>query len=255
MKLSISKLKCFESCRMAYKFKYIEELEPVQKADALVLGSNYHKLIEGLYKNGKLECEDEYSKELAMAKAYEKYIYPQFKVKAVEESFEYQINDNHILEGRVDGVAEDGCLVEHKTTSANSLEEYEYNLQWDEQILAYMLGYNIRQIWYTVIRKPTIKKKANETDEEFFERMIAWYDEDTDAKIRLMQLTRTDEEIEQFKENLIELANIMDNKPYIYRNTQYCNCWGKRCEYSSICLNYDPSERYIEFEKRRNEND
>lgn len=253
MKISVTKLKCFESCRFAYKFRYIEKLEPVKKADVLVTGSNYHEKLEQIYKDGYCTVDD-YSVESAMALAYEKYIFPKFKVKTVEEWFEYDFGKyHHTLIGRVDGVAEDGALVEHKTTGANNLEEYEYNLQWDEQILAYMLGYGVKKMWYTIIKKPTIRQKKDETDEEFFDRMCKWYDEDTNSKIRVVSIERTDEQLEEFKEHLEILADIMENaeidQKYLYRNPLHCNCWGRRCEYSSICLNYNPDEQYADFVK------
>lgn len=257
MKLSVSKLKLFEACRMAYKFKYIEGLEPVVKADALQTGTNYHSKIEAIYRDGYCSVDD-FSKESAMALAYEKYIYPKFKVKAVEEWFEKPFgNHGHILTGRVDGVAEDGCLVEHKTTSADDFEKYEYDLQWDEQILAYMYGYDVRKMWYTVVKKPTIRQKKTETDEEFFDRMCSWYNEDPDKKIRLFEITRTDEDIAEFEKHLETLADMMNNAEtddkYLYRNTMYCSCWGRRCEYSSICLHYDSEQQYIDFIKNNKE--
>ena len=253
MRLSVTRLKCFEACRYAYKFRYIEKLEPVVKADALVTGSNYHEKIEQIYRDGYCLVDDN-SKESAMALAYEKYVYPKFKVEKVEEWFEYPFGkNNHVLVGRVDGVASDGVLVEHKTTSADDFEKYEYELQWDEQILAYMLGYGVRAMWYTVIKKPTIRQGKKETEEEFFDRMCKWYDEETDKKIKVMYITRTDEEVSEFEEHLELLADMMENaevdQKFLYRNPLHCSCWGRRCEYSSICLNYDPNVEYVEFKR------
>lgn len=259
MKLSISGLKLFKACRRAWQFKYVERLEPVQKAESLETGTNYHELLEYLYSHGTLDgVEENNSKELAMACAYWKYIYPKFKVKAIEEWFEKPFGKNHhVFIGRVDGVAEDGSLVEHKTTGLDNLDEYEYNLQWDEQILAYMYGYGVRKMHYTIIKKPTIRQKKNESDEEFFNRMCEWYDEDTNNKIRVVEITRTDEEINEFEKHLEVLADVMENAEledkYLYKNTSYCNCWGRRCEYSGICLHYDPNEQYVEFVKRTEE--
>lgn len=253
MKFSISQIKQFKACRRGYFFKYVEELEPVQKADALEIGSNYHSLLEKLYNEGETALADEpFSKEVAMACAYRKYIYPQFKVKVAEDNFEYPLRNGDSLIGRVDGVAENGMLVEHKTTSSEITPQYEYNLFWDEQILAYMLAHDVRQMYYTVCRKPTIRQKQNETDEQFFTRMVEWYDTDTDKKIRLILIERTDEEIEKFKlelQSIIETIKNADEEGNYYSNCLWCNAWGRRCEYSSICLNYDPKETYIEFEK------
>ena len=38
------------------------------------------------------------------------------------------------------------------------------------------------------------------------------------------------------------------DRPF-YRNTCHCNSWGRRCEYSSICLHYDPNLEYIDYVK------
>lgn len=247
---SASKIKLFKSCRRAYEFRYVYDLRPIETAEALQTGSNYHALIEELYNDDEAYLfthADDYSKEKAMATAYRKYIYPKFKVRSTEEWHQARIG-KHALVGRVDGIAEDGLLVEHKTTSQEITEEYEYDLQWDEQILAYMYLTGSRSVYYTVIRKPTIRQKKNETDEEFYNRMVEWYDEDTDKKIRLLKISRTDEEIQQFAESFKMICGEME-RGVIYRNPSYCNHWGRKCEYASICLNYDPDQEYVGFVK------
>lgn len=254
--LTISRIKAFKACRRKYELKYIEGLEPVEKPTALEVGTNYHELLEFLNKGGDLAGNPDYAgiytKELAMARAYEKFIQPHFKCEAVEKWVEHTFTDGSKMIGRVDGIATDGCLVEHKSCGSDIGEAYEYNLLWDEQILAYMLMTGTRKVHYTVCRKPTIRQKQNETDEEFFYRMLDWYETDTDSKIRLFDVERTDEEVEAFRKELEEIKDIISeaevNKRF-YRNTCHCNAWGRRCEYSSICLNYDPSQEYIEFTK------
>lgn len=251
MKGSISRLKLFKACHRAYYFKYVEDLEPVQKPETLETGTNYHEELEELYRNGGVVIAN-WSKEEAMAIAYSKYIYPKFKVKTVEE-WKSRSCGTHTMIGRVDGIAEDGSLVEHKTTSID-LDEYEYNLQWDEQMLVYMWLTGTTSIWYTMIRKPTIRQKKDESDEEFFQRMVEWYDEDTDRKIRVVKLERTEEQIKdcvrelEWTMNDIEALGETDINRWS-KNTCYCNHWGRRCEYSNICLNYDPNEVYVEFVK------
>ena len=107
-------------------------------------------------------------------------------------------------------------------------------------------------MWYTVCRKPTLRQKKDETQEEFFQRMVDWYDEDTDSKIRLLRISRTDAEVAQFQQSLLatvwEMKHLQDEK-YYYCNAQHCMTWGRRCEYSSVCLAYDPNADYIEFTK------
>lgn len=253
MRVSVSKIKTFKSCRRLYELRYIENLRPVQTPEALQVGKNYHKLLEELNTTGAInvdELENPYSKELAMAMAYDKYIYPKFKVTEAEKWLEYELPDGDKLVGQVDAIAEDGCIVEHKTYGGNdSMEQYEYNLMWDEQISAYMMMTGARKVYYTVCRKPTIRQKKDETEEEFFKRMVLWYDEDTDSKIRLFEIYRTDDEVEQFRADLLAMVREMRQTGCFYRNTCQCNMYGGRCEYSSVCLHYDPNQEYVEFVK------
>ena len=256
--LSVSELKLFKACRQAWFLKYHEHLEPIEKSEALETGTSYHSKLEDLY-NGELDVSD-LSVASAMAKAYEKYIYPKFKVVSTEDWFLKELGNGFSLIGRTDGIS-DGCLVEHKTTGETNLEEYEFGLQWDEQILAYMYATGTREIWYTICRKPTIRIKKGETEEQFFNRMVEWYDEDTNNKIRTVKLYRTDEEVEKFRQHCaymaVEIGNAAkaaDDKSIlanydIYRNTAYCTKWGKRCEYAGICLDYKSGTEYAGYFK------
>jgi hypothetical protein len=253
MRLSVSKIKAFKACRRLYQLKYVEGLEPVKKPETLETGTNYHSLLEELHNVGNLNAHDgECTKELAMAKAYERYVYPKMHVVASEKWLEYDLGGVKFV-GIVDAIADDGHIVEHKITGSEITEEYEYNLLWDEQILAYMMLTGKRKVWYTVCRKPTIRQKQAETDEEFFKRMVAWYDVDTGSKIRLLEIERTDDEVEAFRKDLEVIKGTIqeaEEDKNFYRNTCHCHTWGRRCEYSSVCLHYDPTQSYIEFERR-----
>lgn len=241
----------FKACRQLFRMRYVDGWVPVKTPEPLETGKNYHALLEELNSFGYME-NGGFDKETAMAEAYKKYIYPQFKVVAAEQQFEYDLGNGDKLIGIVDGIADDGHIVEHKTTGSEITEQYEYNLLWDEQILAYMLMTGHRKVWYTVCRKPNIRQKQNETDEDFFIRMVQWFDIDTDSKIRLLEIERTDDEVDQFRKELDTIKATMQEAiedGNFYRNTCHCNTWGRRCEYSSICMNYDPNAEHVEFEK------
>ena len=253
MRLSISRIRLFKACRRAYELRYIEDLVPVEKAESLQTGTSYHEKLEQLYRDGDFDASD-LSKESAMVTAYRKYIYPKVRIERVEDWMSYRISEADELIGRADGIAEDGRLVEHKTTSSDITAEYEYLLQWDEQILAYMLMTGAREIWYTVCRKPTIRQKKGESEEDFFNRMVAWYDEDTESKIKVMLLSRTDEEVEDFRKALESMAVEMNCSRNYYRNTAHCKRYGRMCEYAPVCLYYDPEQEYIEFTRREEQN-
>lgn len=253
MKVSISRVRLFKACRRAYWLKYVQGLEPVQRADPLETGLAYHDLIARLYEDGDLlSVEEDWSKEQAMAVAYQKYILPKIPKVEPEKWFEIPISEDDALVGRIDGITPEGILIEHKTTGSAINEDYEYGLQWDEQILAYMLATGAREMMYTICRKPTIRQKQTESQEDFFRRMVEWYDEDTDSKIRLLWVSRTDEEVEAFRRSLQAVVwqmKAFTTEESFYCNTQHCMTWGRRCEYSSVCLMYDPNADYIEFNR------
>ncbi len=249
MRISISKVKLFKACRRAYQLRYEEGLVPVEKSEALQTGETFHKKIERFNK-GDTDVVDGVTKEDAMMSAYIKYIAPKLDIDRSEVFYDANLNGNQVV-GIIDAICKDGTLVEYKTTSVDLADEYEYMLQWDEQLLMYMWLTGQRSILYAICRKPTIRLKKNESDEEFFDRMCEWYDEDTDSKIKLIRVERTDEEVEQFYNDLSNIVSIMNNSESqdMYRNTGYCKVWGRMCEYAPVCLHYDKDADYIEFER------
>lgn len=249
MTISVQKLKCFKSCRRMYELKYVENLVPVAKSDALETGKKYHDYIDLYFKGEQIEPEP--TKEHAMFTAFLKYVAPKLNVVETEKKIAYQIGDDYLV-GIVDGM-EDGCFIEHKTTGESDMAQYEYMLQWDEQILAYMLMTGFRKVKYTVIRKPTIRLKQNETMEQFYERMIQWYDDDTDNKIREFELTRSDEEIDQFQQSLEQMiAEIRraEQDKIFYKNQCACHMYNKLCDYASVCPHYDRNQENVNFTHR-----
>lgn len=248
MRASNSKIQCFKSCRRKYWLKYVEGLEYNKTINALERGKSYHAKIEELYNNGFF-TPDENIKTNAMAAAYQKYIYPRFPVQAVEEWFDKDI-DGHTLVGRIDGKTPDGELVEHKTTSAKIDEAYFFNLSFDEQILSYMLAKDTNGIYYTVCQTPTIRQRQNESEEDFQQRCIDWFDDDTDSKIRVVHITRQPKEIEEFKVATVGIMGEMEQCKLFYRNPGNCMRYGRMCEYAPICLEYDPKAEYVDFSKR-----
>lgn len=255
MKLSASLIKTYKTCRRKYELKYVEELEPIAKSQALIDGSNYHECIEKFYKTGEFEVNYENPKISAMVWAYVEYIAKRnTELETVEYSekwFDYKLTPKHSIIGRNDAITKSRIPVEHKTTSNDIDDEYIYALQWDEQILTYMLANSINEMFYTVIKKPTIRQKQNEMNEEFYERCKEWYSVDTYLKVRVIKVIRSNEEIVEHRKNLIVMANEIEKCKHFYRNPNACTCYNRRCEYSSVCLNYNPQLQYVEFEKKK----
>ena len=248
MKLSNSGIQAFKSCRRKYELKYIEGLIPVQNADVLERGKSYHEKVEAILSGNEWDFDN--PKTDAMALAFEKYILPKIgKVEAVEEWFHKELPDGNLIVGRCDGRLADGKLIEHKTTSGDLDETYIAGLQNDEQILTYMWAYGVNDILYTVCKTPTIRLKKNETDEEFRQRCIEWFDSDTETKIGTIDVYRSPEEIEEFATDIQKMSEEISKCTNFYRVPSHCMKWGRPCEYMSVCRNYDPQMEYIGFTK------
>jgi hypothetical protein len=241
-------------------------LEPVRPAEALRRGLSYHEGVEGLLKQwvdytlGSPIDYIEDPKIKAMVSAFNYYIIPklasQYKVRPVdvEPWFSYTTRSGHTIIGRADGKMSGNVLIEHKTTSGLIDGAYYQRLELDEQIPTYMLAFGARRILYTVCSVPSIRQKKDESDDDFYARCVAWYEVDTESKINVVEITKSEEELAEFKIEQDEIVTEMERCRLFYRNPSHCTKWGRMCEYASVCMNYDPNRDYVGF-KRRDENE
>ena len=249
MRLSNSRIQCFKSCRRKYELKYVENIVPVQTAEALERGKSYHEKLEMILKGETFEMDD--PKTDAMVLAFQRYVLPKLgEVSAVEEWFERPLKNGNVLCGKCDGILSDGKILEHKTTSADLDDAYIASLQNDEQILTYMWAYGVNEILYTVCKTPTIRLKKDESEDDFRQRCLDWYDTDTELKVGTINVFREPDEIAEFGEDLEAISDEIENCERFYRVPSHCMKWGRPCEYMGICRNYDPQMNYIEFERR-----
>lgn len=250
MRLSNSRIQMFKSCRRKYQLKYVENVVPVQSAEALERGKSYHEKVEMLLMGKEFPFDD--PKTDAMVLAFQKHILPKIgDVEAVEEWFERLLPNGNVLVGKCDGRLSNGKILEHKTTSADLDEAYIASLQNDEQILTYMWAYGVNEILYTVCKTPTIRQKQNEDEDAFRQRCLEWYDTDTDMKIGTINVFREADEIAEFAEDLEAISDEINNCHRFYRVPSHCMKWNRPCEYMGICRNFDPQMEYVGFERRK----
>ncbi len=192
----------FRNCRMACKWRYIDELVPLTRNPNLYFGSVIHeclelwhgqrdlaKVIEHIdrtYANRAQNADQQADWHLAtaMMKAYSgHYTVEDFEVITLEKTFKGPIvnpatgaaSRSFMLAGKVDGIVKhDGqyFLLEHKTASqidAGYLER----LWTDFQIILYAwyieqtLGITISGIIYNVLVKARLRQGQGETEAEY----------------------------------------------------------------------------------------
>ncbi len=255
--VTTSQINNFKDCRRRFWFEYRELLKPKKENEALAIGSSYHAKVEEILTTGSFTESNDYTD--AMARAFIKYILPQLpEIVDVEQEFRYRLARGIYLKGKIDAVSVDG-LIEHKTTGNYITDEYMYKVDFmNDQVSNYLIAKeDNRPITYTVITKPTIRLKKTETLDEYIERCEAWYDEDTERKVRVFTVYRTEEELEQQRKNLIAMAKEIrrcDREGFFYRNDRACSILG--CPFSGICNHYSgDAETLVDFEKKSSMNE
>jgi len=195
----------FRNCRKACQYRYLDNLVPLQKAQALFFGSVIHECLEIWHKTYDFELVVQHINEiyshqtydssqkkdlylaLAMMQGYiKKYRSDQenFQVIGLEQKFEGNIKNpgtgsfskSFKLSGKVDGIIKnkngDHYLLEHKTASVidgNYLEK----LWTDFQITLYcwyvreVLEVPVLGVIYNILGKVKLKQSEGETDSEY----------------------------------------------------------------------------------------
>ena len=237
----------FKKCPRRYYLDYIEEQKPAIPSEALAIGSSYHANVEDIL-NGK--PYDHTGITGKMAEAFEKYVDWRSWKAAPEQEFKVRLARGVYLKGKMDGITETGVPVEHKTTGtgASGIDKYIDHLAYDDQVALYMLVLGCERAIYTVIQKPTIRQKQNETEDEYLERVGQWYDTDPESKMKVLNVTRTAGELEEKRQEVIYLAKQIRRTKMFWRNPNACSIVS--CPYASICLNYDPAIQPIGFIKK-----
>ena len=203
--LTYSALNTFRNCPRKYKNRYLDNLRPRERAEALSFGSVIHTAIELWYRSPDTESRlpdvlayiDEafenrvvdsnqmvqWHLATAMIRGYaERYATEEFEVVEVEKEFVGEIRNPDTgrqsqtfrIAGKVDGIVRchDGLyLLEHKTASTVDAS-YLDKLWTDTQIALYCyylreLGYPIVGVIYNVLLKSRLKQGKGETQEEY----------------------------------------------------------------------------------------
>jgi RecB family exonuclease len=203
--LTYSALNTFRNCPRKYKNRYLDNLRPRERAEALSFGSVIHTAIELWYRSPDIESrlpdvlayiDDAFENRMvdanqlvqwhlatAIIRGYaERYATEEFEVVEVEKEFVGEIRNPDTgrqsqtfrIAGKVDGIVRchDGLyLLEHKTASTVDAS-YLDKLWTDTQIALYCyylreLGYPIVGVIYNVLLKSRLKQGKGETQEEY----------------------------------------------------------------------------------------
>lgn len=255
-RVSNSRIGKFKACRRAYFLRYIEGLEPQSVSPALSLGRMVHGGIARLLKPSLAveEVSDSADASLAacMVQAWSKAWPALPEILAVEEPFEVRVGKGRRFIGVWDAVIRDAeriWVLEHKTTTGYD-GKYLDNLLRDEQATGYVyaarerFGATVAGVIYTIIEKPSIRLKKEETPEEFDKRRAAWYAEE--ERVHVQRVYRTAEHLAAWKEDTDRVMADMrraEREGAFYPSPSACAGSYFGCEYAGLCPLDTPEAR------------
>ena len=283
--VSHSLTKDWKGCRRKFFWNYLARLRPKKLHIPFFVGGFFHKGLEAFY-NGQhpedfipalvLKMEAEAKKAVFITPEEEEDLLIQsaivegmlgayaihyakdrkrWKIIDVEFRFEVPITDGISYVGSLDMlIEEDGkyWIVENKT--AGRLDKnYVDRLPLDTQITGYAIGARwakkvpIAGVIYNVAKKPQLRIKVNESNEQFASRLKADYTSRPEFYFYREQLFRNTAAVNEYKAEIAELAADINDKldilkevgpvkalPHFYRNTDQCTIRGA-CPYLAIC--------------------
>jgi len=243
---SHSRLGCFETCPLQYKFSYIDGIERERKGVEAFLGSRFHETMEILYKD--LRCkiyaleellkyyeskwDKEWTDDVIVTKKdrtaqdyknigrkciedYHKRYYPfnQGRVLGLERSITIDLNEDgkYKLRGYIDRIvqADDDTYEIHDYKTSGYLPDQKH-LDEDRQLALYQIG--IGNIWNDV-------KKAK----------LIWHYVVFDKE---MISQRTKEQLGKLKKDIVTLIDQIENtKEFLPNESGLCE-W---CVYPDLC--------------------
>jgi len=281
LEISHTRVALARGCWQKYKFKYIDKLDPIRKTTALTLGRVVHEAFE-LYYNGSTDAEclthiiKSYDDQLLTAELADhedlnvaKYTaagmwqnYPHKRLDdftriAPEEKFRVRVAPGVWFVGRVDGLVEkDGKLWirEVKTTGLDD-RQMAGRMRTSGQATGYVFGVRaaglpIEGVMYDVIKKPRIRKRRDETNTDFCQRLMSEFQWFPDKYYTRHWEYRNAEELELFRQDMYKFSYEIKRRirrQDWYRNTEQCWNFNSECPYLKICFQETPDPLTVEL--------
>jgi len=149
------------------------------------------------------------------------------------------------LRGKADGLLINSdqktkTLIEFKTKSVIDERKIMDNLYADLQLMVYdtLSEGSISEVWYNVVRRPSLRQGAKESEEEFTQRCVddifnrpEWY-------VMTFVVKLTDKDHKQNYENVLTLAENFkkaNNAKKVQQNVCSCTEGNYPCEYVALC--------------------
>lgn len=260
-----SEMVTFSRCEQLHKFRYLELLRPMFQGTNLEMGTAIHLGLEKKSPEAASNHIEESSKGLILREDIERAqvsagiaeimvrgaldMWSEWPEQA-EVEFSLPLRNpstgrqsrTHSYAGVMDGLC-DRFVWEHKSSSRVDAS-YMDRLDVDFQVSAMLEAASIRlkkamrQMIYTILRKPTMKRRKNDTVEDYLKRMEDDYAKRPEFYYFRETITRTEEEMDLWRREAWEIHKRIlytQNGGLPVRNTESCVGRFGRCSFLDLC--------------------
>jgi hypothetical protein len=165
------------------------------------------------------------------------------KIIAIESELSLKLGGT-IIAGKLDAIAEyrdELWVVEHKSSRFGLKDELKYAnaLQSNLYIkMARAAGLNVKGILINYVRTISLREKANEGSDEFWERARQDVIDRSAGYFSFVELPRSEEEIRRVLHDVREEISHVEfdrSHGYFRRNPDACNEYQRLCEFHDVC--------------------
>ena len=270
MNVSNNSIAIASSCWMKWYWRYIEKLEPKLKPINLTLGSVMHTAFDLFYKGTSktdvlifihkafddelAQCSVNDAENMQIAKwtavgMWSYYPHALSEFEAIDSEVDFNVPLGRMrgirLVGRVDKrFKSKGAwwLGEFKTTSNPSL--FVKSLDTARQATTYTYAairskLEVEGVLYDLIRKPALRRRVEETAEDFGRRIVKDYKDRPNEYYSRHYAYRTRLDLMQFENDASSLVREMrrrSRKKDFCRNVDACWNFNRECDFKKICF-------------------
>jgi len=240
--LHASEMSLYLRCPRAWSHAYVDRRVAKETDRNLSIGTQVHKWLQEwwILQNWLVYPEDPIAR--ACCIGYHAY-WGEPDLKNVEVELPWSAEVGGVpCAGTLDaiGTDDDGhvVIVEHKTTGHDITPGSVYwrqRVTADVQVSMYLAAFPDATVVYDVIRKPSLRLKKDETEDQFVTRCVVAMADEPDKYFQRQTVVRLEHEHKAFAED-VRLIDDRRRLPFQPRATGACFDYGKRCPYWGVCF-------------------
>jgi len=285
MHISNNSASTARSCWKKFYWRYNQKLTPIKQSSILALGSVVHEALDMNNKGFSSKAVIEYitktyndviqgsslsdEEDLVVARYTALGMFTHFPYKDIsqfeslqsEKNIDVTLSRKCKFQGRVDSLVKKNGLwwVRELKTTGQNIRQFTQRANVSAQGTGYVwalrkMGYDVKGILYEYIKRPQLRKRMTENQDQFGCRIMEDYRIRPDNYYDQIYSYRNDFELKQWEKDMKSLVSTirLKNRNGKYdRNTNACYNYNSECVYKKICFEPTPDPLVLQLYFRR----